>query len=76
MLLRGCQVIAYLYSQHYVADLKLFILILDQLTSFLGIALASSLVTLGNPRKASVDPTQKVVILHPMELSHLETEFL
>ena len=25
-----------------------------------GIALASSLVTLGNPRKASVDPTQKV----------------
>ena len=28
----------------------------------LGIALASSLVTLGNPRKASVDPTQKVVL--------------
>ena len=27
-----------------------------------GIALASSLVTLGNPRKASVDPTQKVVL--------------
>ena len=29
---------------------------------FSGIALASSLVTLGNPRKASVDPTQKVVL--------------
>ena len=29
---------------------------------FTGIALASSLVTLGNPRKASVDPTQKVVL--------------
>ena len=25
-----------------------------------GIAIASSLVTLGNPRKVSVDPTQKV----------------
>ena len=38
---------------------KLFIVHLDPL---LGIALASSLVTLGNPRKASVDPTQKVVL--------------
>ena len=32
------------------------------LDPLLGIALASSLVTLGNPRKASVDPTQKVVL--------------
>ena len=28
--------------------------------AILGIAIASSLVTLGNPRKVSVDPTQKV----------------
>ena len=27
---------------------------------FSGIAIASSLVTLGNPRKVSVDPTQKL----------------
>jgi len=33
-----------------------------------GIALASSLVTLGNPRKASVDPTQKVEPTDPNKL--------
>ena len=35
--------------------------VIGNLTSiFIGIAIASSLVTLGNPRKVSVDPTQKV----------------
>ena len=32
----------------------------NRLVSFPGIAIASSLVTLGNPRKVSVDPTQKL----------------
>ena len=30
------------------------------MTFLTGIAIASSLVTLGNPRKVSVDPTQKL----------------
>ena len=41
----------------------------------LGIALASSLVTLGNPRKASVDPTQKVVVRRICTIAHLDNHF-